>query len=91
VNGDDHFSLATLYFIILAAEDKVIADLFVHRSKRKKERQTLKQLLDRYGRMQCTEPRDRVFSLFSLASEVEDGKIDAITDYSIVALLSSLA
>jgi hypothetical protein len=48
----------------LAAEDKIIADLFVHRSKRKKERQTLKQLLDRYGRMQCTEPRDRVFFSF---------------------------
>jgi hypothetical protein len=86
VYGHDFFLWATMRFALSDAKDKIMVDLFVHRQDMKKEGfMTLEQLLYKYGRMQSTEPRDRVFSLYPLASECSgiDGRKYPIADYSI--------
>jgi hypothetical protein len=60
-----------------------IANLSMHRlNMRDGKRESLEVLLKRYGRTGCTDTRDRVFSILSIAADCK-GMEEAIADYSI--------
>ena len=60
-----------------------IANLSIHRLNLGQGKlEPLEILLKRYGRTGCTDPRDRVFSILSIASDCE-GLEATIADYSV--------
>lgn len=85
VDGFRFFLMGCFNFAVNRCTDATISNIFVHRSSLEKgEPENLEQLLARYSRTCCTDPRDRVFSLLSLASDCS-GNEESFTDYSIGA------
>lgn len=83
VDGFRLLLLAHTHCFMLDGLSDEIANLSVQRFNLREGRlEPLEILLKRYGRTGCTDPRDRVFSLLSIASDCK-GREAAIADYSI--------
>jgi hypothetical protein len=83
--GDLFFMCAVLW--LESTRDKEdegrITEVFVHRNRvQDGKRDTLVDLLSQYSNLESTDVRDRVFALFSLASDCQ-GSISELVDYSI--------
>jgi hypothetical protein len=86
LDGWNIFLMGWLCYMEGDVWDSKIVDLYVNRQKFRRDGQLepLERLIVRYGRSECGEPRDRVFSLLSLASDC-DGREITIANYDLDA------
>ncbi|CAO2652682.1 Nn.00g020930.m01.CDS01 [Neocucurbitaria sp. VM-36] len=83
VDGFRFFLMGCFNFAVGKSNDATISNIFTHRSKLESgEPESLEQLLVRYSRTDCANPRDKIYSLLSLASDCS-GNIESFVDYSV--------
>jgi len=83
VDGFRFFLMGGYNFAVGNSKNTAISNMFIHRSNLENgEPENLEQLLYRYKRTNCTDPRDRIFSLLSLAYDCS-GNEEKFADYNI--------
>ena len=79
-NGESFFVFATLFTIdLVEGYDDYMLKIYMHRCSKP---ETLEELLCRYNNSECSNHRDRVFALLSMASDCK-GLESRLVDYSL--------